>query len=158
MGVKCFIGIKNYGEHITGIRCRHFGQPSITGELLIKHYNDFQKAALLIHHGDIKSLEEQVCPEPHECHSYDHPCTVRTFLSENDAYDSMDDIDWMYIFEPDVLNETYRFDKGTWYCAKVIRDFYDPYSEDVYLGDGRLSKLYPLETVLEEGEDIFEDD
>lgn len=176
MASSCFIGIKNYGEYITGIRCSNFGQPSITGDLLIKHYNDFQKAALLIRLGDIMSLGERLYPEPLERHSYDHPCdgvtvayhrdmgdqwsplTIRMYLSENDAYDSMDDIDWMYIFEPDFLIDTHRFDKGTWYCAKVIRDFYDPYSDDVYLGDGYLSKPYPLETVLEEGEDIFEDD
>lgn len=172
MSVKCFIGIK-YEWGVTGIRCNNFGQPSITGDILIKHYNDSQKAVSLIELGNIVSLGKWLCPALHEYHTYGHPsddvtvacfrdkrdywssCAPRSYISEREANDSMGDLDWVYVFGPVDSTDTHSLDKGTWYCAKVIRDFYDPCSEDVYLGDSYLSKLYPLKSVIEEGEDIF---
>ena len=111
MGTKSSIGCMLPNGKIAYVECRFDGYLSHVGRMLLKHYNDLDKALELLLDGDIVSLREDL---------------EHTERESSLGYDNLEDCVECDVKEADWIGDyllkgegeyKYLFDKGRWYVV-----------------------------------------
>ena len=83
MGTRSSIGCKMPRGKVAYVECRYDGDLSHVGRILVKHYNDLDKALELLLGGDIVSLREDIESTIRE-RPFDHDPLVDRGVKEAD--------------------------------------------------------------------------
>ena len=111
MGTRSSIGCVMPNGEIEYVECRFDGYLSHVGRMLLKHYNDYDKALELLLGGDIVSLREDL---------------EHTERESSLGYDNLEDRIECEVKEADGIGDyllkgegeyKYLFDKGRWYVV-----------------------------------------
>lgn len=140
MATRSTIALITRESKVMSIYCHWKGYLSYNGEILLKHYTDYDKVYSLISNGDLSSLNDNIDPPAGAAHTFEKPyentCVYYHRDREEDwertkyfVYDDIEDFEksvgtsFVYLF-----NGEDNEDK--WYYAIL------EYEENLYDGEG----------------------
>lgn len=97
MSIRSYICIEKEEGKYLGVYCHSDGYPTYNGAMLLDHYSSRERVEKLIELGDISLLEENLSPDPHYLHDFDHRQEHVTLFYSRDRGDKKELTEARYV-------------------------------------------------------------